>query len=85
MGVRSAFNFGCGYGQLLGVLGALGVRHESVTPSTWKRWFKLSRDKEESRAKAIQLFPQRAELFKRRKDDGRAEAALIALYGADTL
>ena len=41
--------------------------------------------KDQSRALASNLFPQSAYLFKRVKDDGRAEAALIAYYGAAKL
>lgn len=36
-GVASAFTFGKGYGTLLGVCGALGVRTELVTPQAWKK------------------------------------------------
>jgi hypothetical protein len=30
----------------------------------------------------MQLFPASAELFQRKKDDGRSDASLIAKYGA---
>jgi hypothetical protein len=33
----------------------------------------------------MQRFPEIADQFKRVKDDGRAEAALIALYGREKL
>ena len=36
--------------------------------------------KDASRMRAMELFPTRAELFKRAKDDGRADAALIAYW-----
>ena len=39
-------------------------------------------NKEFSRDRAIKEFPNYKEYFKRKKDDGRAEAALIALWGA---
>jgi len=84
-GVSSSFNFGVSFGLLRGVLGARGVRVELVPPTRWKRHYRLSSDKEEARAAAIRIFPQRAELFARKKDDGRAEAALIALWGLDNL
>jgi crossover junction endodeoxyribonuclease RuvC len=45
----------------------------------------LSSDKDTSRQLAMQRFPDYAEKFVRKKDDGRAEAALIALYGAEVL
>ena len=31
----------------------------------------------------MQLFPASAEMFQRKKDNGRSDAALIAKYGAD--
>ena len=33
---------------------------------------------------ALHLWPERSDLFRRKKDDGRAEAALLAKYGADS-
>jgi hypothetical protein len=36
--------------------------------------------KDAARKRACQLFPQVAGLFSRVKDDGRAEAALLAYY-----
>lgn len=36
-GVSSVFTFGMGYGKVLGVLGALGVRTELATPQAWKK------------------------------------------------
>jgi hypothetical protein len=43
--------------------------------------FLAHRDGEASRQRALQLFPTAHSLFARRMDHGRAEAALIALYG----
>jgi crossover junction endodeoxyribonuclease RuvC len=82
-GVTSMFNFGRSYGDVRGVIGALGVPLHLVTPQKWKRHFGLSSDKDESRLRAIRTFPAAAESFKLKKHDGRAEAALIALYGAE--
>jgi hypothetical protein len=42
---------------------------------------RLSTDKNASRALASQFFPDCSDQWKRVKDDGRAEAALIAHYG----
>ena len=39
-------------------------------------------DKESARQKALQLFPAAHAALARKKDHGRAEASLIALYGA---
>lgn len=83
-GVSSTFNFGAAYGAVLGVIGALAIPSHLVTPPRWKKHFRLSADKEEARALALRLWPARAELFARKRDHGRAEAALLALYGAQT-
>lgn len=81
-GVASMFNFGTSYGLLIGVLAGLQIPREFVSPVQWKRAFGLGADKAAARHKACQLFPaQAATLFARVKDDGRAEAALLALYG----
>lgn len=85
MGVTSAFKFGVGFGLIQGVLAANFVRVEMVTPPAWKRAMKVTRDKDECRAAATRRFPALSPLFARKKDDGRAEAALIALYGARQL
>jgi crossover junction endodeoxyribonuclease RuvC len=56
---------------------------EIVEPSAWKRFWKLpGKDKEAARQKALQLFPDVHEALARKRDHGRAESALIALYGA---
>jgi crossover junction endodeoxyribonuclease RuvC len=82
-GVASTFKFGASYGALLGVIGALGIPSQLVTPTKWKRHFNLDADKEKARALALRLWPARAELFGRKRDHGRAEAALLARWGAE--
>jgi crossover junction endodeoxyribonuclease RuvC len=82
-GVSSTFKFGTAYGVAQGVIAALKVPVHFVTPGKWKRHFGLSAEKEEARARALQLWPGRSELFSRKRDHGRAEAALIARYGSE--
>lgn len=84
-GVSSVFNFGRSYGDVRGVVGALNIPLHLVSPQKWKKHFGLSSDKDKSRMLAIRMFPTVAEDFKLKKHDGRAEAALIALYGAEVL
>lgn len=84
-GVVSMFNFGRSYGDVRGVVGALDIPLHFVTPQKWKKHFNLPADKEKSRLLAIRMFPAVAESFRLKKHDGRAEAALIALYGAQVL
>lgn len=82
-GVSSMFKFGLAFGIVRGVIAAEAVPHIFVAPSKWKKHFALSAEKEKSRALAIQTWPACSESFRRAKDDGRAEAALLARYGAD--
>jgi crossover junction endodeoxyribonuclease RuvC len=84
-GVASVFKFGCGFGILRGVIAASGVPLLLVSPTKWKWHFGLDADKEKSRALALHLWPARADLFGRKMDHGRAEAALLARYGAECL
>jgi hypothetical protein len=80
----SVLKTGTGYGVILGVLAALEIPTHLVTPQRWKKHFRLDSDKEKSRALAQRLWPEFAERFARAKDDGRAEAALIARWFAET-
>ena len=75
------FTFATNYGVILGTLGALNVPVRLVTPAAWKRAARLSKDKTASRQRAVELWPHCSHLFARVKDDGRAEAALIARHG----
>lgn len=85
-GVSSSFSFGRGVGRIEGVIAASELCVEFVTPVVWKRHFKLPggpKNKELSRAKAIQLFPSVAGLSLK-KNSGRAEALLIAKWFVET-
>jgi len=49
----------------------------------WKKFHQLrGGDKEAARQRALQLFPAAHALLARKKDHGRGEASLIALFGA---
>lgn len=80
-GAASSFNFGCGTGTILGVLAALRVPVFRPTVAKWKRTQGVTADKESSRLKALELWPGHSELFRLKKNEGRAEAALIARHG----
>jgi crossover junction endodeoxyribonuclease RuvC len=84
-GAVGAFAFGRSRGVVEGVLGALGVPTTHITPASWKRAVGLpaGRDgaKDAARSAAIARWPAKASLFARVKDDGRAEACLIAIAG----
>ena len=84
-GVSSVFAFGKGYGVVIGTLAALQIPVTFVSPQRWKKALAVPAAKDGARARASQLLPSAASNWSRVKDDGRAEAALIALYGLQTL
>lgn len=77
----AAFNFGRAAGAVEYACKALGIRVEMVAPATWKRAMKLNGGKDDSRAAAMRHWPSESGLFVRKKDNDRAEAALIAQWG----
>ncbi len=83
-GASQAFNFGRIAGACEAAAKLSGARFNAVAPHTWKAAMKLrggAAGKDESRARATSLWPERAAEFRRKMDDGRAEAALLAEYG----
>ena len=80
-GVTSMFSMGQSLGVVLGILAALDIPTTTIPPRTWQKALDVPQGKDGSRYRAAQLFPARAELFKRVKDNGRSDAALIAVYG----
>lgn len=86
MGVTSAFNFGMGFGIWIGILSALKVPFQQVHPITWKKsvMADMSKEKDASRIKAMQLFPHTANDLKLKKHHGRADALLIAAWAMKT-
>lgn len=83
MGRTSAYNFGQGVGVLKGVFQAMQIPFTLVTPQKWKKSYGLSKEKDHSRLLVTRMFPDLADQFVRKKDDGRAEALLIAKYGSE--
>ncbi len=81
-GVVGMFRFGQAAGCVQGIVAAYMIPMFLVKPSVWKSAMGLTRDKDHSRQKASQLFPSSAHLWARKKDDGRAEALLLAVFGS---
>ena len=79
-GVASTFTFGKATGIILGACAAFYIPTMMVAPATWKSMMRVTHDKATSLAKAKALFPDATD-FERKKDDGRAEATLLAVYG----
>ncbi len=87
-GCRQAFGIGSAFATVKTVAALCHLPIHLVTPSVWKRHhgiLAVADPKESGRALAIRLFPASAEQFARKKDHNRADAALIAAYGADTI
>lgn len=85
MGTVSAFSFGEGKGIIKGVAAALDIPLTETKPTQWKKQMRVPADKRATVQRSSQLFPAISPLFKGPRGgvfDGRAEAALIALYGA---
>ena len=82
-GVSSMFSFGRAAGIVEGVLAGLSVPFELIPPATWIKSMRTFGGKDGSRQRAQELFPDYAHLFARKKDDGRAEAALLACYAGE--
>lgn len=80
MGVTSAFSFGRSLGIILGASASRSML-TLVKPTVWKSSTHTPRDKGQARRRAQELFPSACHLFARTKDDGRAEAAILAFYG----
>jgi len=81
-GVASSFKFGFVAGATQQAVVDAGFEMTLVPPQVWKRRFGLTADKDAARARASAVFPGSAHRWPLKKHDGRAEAALIALYGA---
>lgn len=81
-GVSTSGNFMMGFGMLQGVILTLGISMVLITPGAWKRRAGLiGKPKEASRTLAQELYPS-ADLSKKR-DIGKADALLIARFGAE--
>jgi Holliday junction resolvasome RuvABC endonuclease subunit len=75
-GVKSTFTFGQNYGMLIGILSALKIPYDKVSPVKWQTFHncRTGGDKNVSKAKAQQFFP------KQKITHAIADALLIADY-----
>jgi crossover junction endodeoxyribonuclease RuvC len=86
-GVVSTFNFGVGFGIVQAALAINQIPITMVRPSDWKPRMRIPSGgtKTQKKAKAMdragQLLPFCTDMWPLKKHDGRAEAALIAVYG----
>jgi hypothetical protein len=84
-GVVGAFAFGDCKGVVRGVLAGASIPVTWITSPQWKRVIGIAPGKngakDAARAEAIRRWPDHADLFAHKNDDGLAEAALIAYAG----
>jgi len=81
-GSIASFSLGLNSGIVIGCVTANHFPMVLVRPIDWKRSMGLvGKDKNASRGLASELFPEFRDRFKRVKDDGLAEACLIARHG----
>tara|TARA_Y100000590_G_scaffold283891_1_gene319433 strand:- start:27 stop:509 length:483 start_codon:yes stop_codon:yes gene_type:complete len=84
-GVTSMFNFGQSFGVIKGICSALSVPIYFVRPTKWKKYFNLIKtNKDASRTKVIEVYPEISSKLSRKKDSNKADAILIARYFNDT-
>ena len=75
----SCFSLGYGLGILHATISALGIPMTRELPQRWKKEFQLiGKGKDASRMRAKELFPEHADVFRMKKGEGQAEAALMA-------
>jgi len=80
-GAAHAFSYGWACCAIDACLIALDIPYTYVASQTWKKKLSCPKEKDGARLRASQLFPAFSHNWDRKKDDGRAEAAMIALYG----
>lgn len=84
-GVASTFKFGKGYGEILGILAALGAELAEPTPQAWKAKILAGTDKSKDAAiqRAENLYPDIELVPKgcRKAHDGMADAVCLMHYG----
>ena len=84
-GVTSMFNFGQSFGVLKGICASMQLSMYFVRPAKWKKYFILIKtEKEASRTKAIEIFPQISGKLSKKKDVNKADAILIASFFNNT-
>jgi len=85
IGSKANYSQGLSRGIIVTAVKIAQIPLTRVRPAIWKRNQGLSSDKAASLKLAKELWPDQADRFKLVKHHNRAEAALIARYGAYTL
>ena len=84
-GVTSMFNFGQSFGILKGICSAMQLPLYYVRPAKWKKYFGLiNSEKDASRTRVIEMFPNFSSQLSKKKDSNKADAILIASFYHET-
>ena len=84
-GVTSMVNFGQSFGILKGVCSAMRLPMFFVRPAKWKKYYNLiNSEKDASRTRAIEIFPNFSSQLSKKKDSNKADAILIASFYYET-
>lgn len=85
-GVSSMFSFGHSAGVVEGVVTALGLPVQLVSPQAWKKhWGLIGQDKDAARVLCVDLYPDLSELKLKGKGQAISDAILIAKFGESLL
>lgn len=82
-GVTSMFNFGYGYGLLCGIAKGKMKPHTLVRPQAWQKVMLAGLGggtKEAAVQRCLQLWPETADFFRVKANQGASDALLIAEY-----
>ena len=84
-GVTSMFNFGQSFGVIKGICSAMQLPIHFVRPTKWKKYYNLiNSEKDASRTRAIEIFPNFSSQLSKKKDSNKADAILIASFYYET-
>ena len=84
-GVTSMFNFGQSFGVLKGICSAMRLPMFFVRPAKWKKYYNLiNSEKDASRTRAIEIYPNFSSQLSKKKDSNKADAILIASFYYET-
>ncbi len=84
-GATQAFSSGVSWGGMVELTRHLGWVVTYVRPQDWRKEIGFHGDKDDARKLAARMWPEMASMFARKKDDGRAEACLIAHWRTGAL
>ena len=84
-GVTSMFNFGQSFGVIKGICSAMRLPMFFVRPAKWKKYYNLiNSEKDASRTRAIEIYPNFSSQLSKKKDSNKADAILIASFYYET-